>query len=117
MVDHVQYIIIPIADPARALSFYTDLLHMEVVEDEQRGRARWIVVQPPHGLVKLLLFPSGPEHRPRRTPLYLHTTDVRAAYERLQEASVTCEPPIERKGRSVVILRDPDRNPLVLTNG
>ena len=117
MVDHVQYIIVPIADPTRALTFYTELLQFEVVENEKRGGTPWLVVQPPRGLVKVLLFPCGPEERPRRVPLYLHTPDVHAAYERLQREEVSCDPPIERRGRVVVILRDPDGNPLILTEG
>lgn len=115
MIDAVRYVVVPVADVACAASFYCDVLEMEVAENEGRGGTRWFAVQPSDDAARLVLFPANPARTGRPAPIFLKTESVQNAYRRLSAADVSCELPRERSGKRTLVIRDPDGNPLVLT--
>jgi len=108
---HVSLIV---ADTARALGFYRDLLGLQL--DPQRPElgypGAWL--QLGDSQIHLLELPNPdplegrPEHGGRDRHLALAVDDFAALKQRLEAAGVTYS--LSRSGRQALFCRDPDRN-------
>jgi len=112
-------------DPDRALSFYRDLLGLEVRSDVARGTLRWITVgspaQPQVGIVLTNYVAGSDEDRRLVAQLlakgglygvHLSTPDLDRCFERLRAAGaqIVEEPTEQPWGPRDFALRDPAGN-------
>lgn len=114
-IHHVSLIV---ADTARALSFYRDLLGLAVdpARPDLGYPGAWLTVGEQQ--IHLLELPNPdplegrPSHGGRDRHLALTVADLAALEQRLREAGV--EPTRSRSGRRALFCRDPDANALEL---
>jgi catechol 2,3-dioxygenase-like lactoylglutathione lyase family enzyme len=116
-IRRIATVSVPVSDPARAKSFYTDLLGFTVVRDDQSiPDMRWIEIVPAGSGAHLTLvtwFETMPPGSLRG--LVLESDDVAADHRRLTGLGVTFDqPPEERPYGVEAVLCDPDGNRLVL---
>ena len=120
----LHHVAIICSDPARARSFYVDLLGLRVIaETYRRERDSWKIdlALPGGGQVELFTFPdapprpSYPEARGLRH-LAFAVTEIDAAIATLVAAGVAVEPVRvdELTGRRFTFFADPDGLPLEL---
>src|SRR3954470_21991656 len=109
-----------VADPDRALAFYTETLGLEKVVDVPMGQGmRWIEVRFPGAETTIALGPPPPGVEPggQQTGICLDTTDVKADHAALKAAGVDVDAEISDMGDPVPPMfwvRDPDGNSLIV---
>ena len=120
MITHIKFASIAVKDQDRALAFYTAKLGFETVTDQPFGEGqRWIVLQPPGGQTKVVLFTlPGEEHLiGTRSNIVFTCDDVRQTYEELKGRGVEfIDPPTEQPWGIYSTFVDPDGNKFVLSS-
>ena len=117
-IKEVAVVSVPVSDPRRAKEFYTGVLGLELVrEDDSVPGFHWIQVAPEGGTTALTLvtwFESMPAGSLRG--LVLRSRDLRADYEALTAKGVQFEGPPSRTpyAEAEAVFRDPDGNSIVL---
>lgn len=110
----VQSASVRVADQDRALTFYTEVLGCEVVDDvEALPGERLVIVTPPGGDVALYLVD---EHSQIPDAVRLATPDAEAALARVRESGVTIhnDEVLRLEGNPpMFFFADPDGNGLV----
>jgi catechol 2,3-dioxygenase-like lactoylglutathione lyase family enzyme len=90
-IHSVGTVFVPVADQARALSFYTDTLGFEKRFDfEYGGGQRWIEVAPPGSAHRIALVPraEGPRYPGLHTYCALEADNAEAIHAALQTRGV-----------------------------
>jgi catechol 2,3-dioxygenase-like lactoylglutathione lyase family enzyme len=113
---------ISVADPDRALDFYTGTLGLEKVVDVPMGPnsdMRWIEVRFPGAETTIALGPPPPGVEPggQQTGICLDTTDVEGDHAALKAAGADVDAEVSRMGGVVppmFWMRDPDGNALIV---
>ena len=116
---HLELAALIVRDYDRAIDFFVDILHFELVEDvpsrTNDGRPkRWVVVRPRGAATGLLLAQADGEHQAQaagqqfagRVGLFLRVDDFDAEYQRMADAGVTftSAPRAEPYGKVAVFL-------------
>ncbi|MET7367387.1 VOC family protein [Streptomyces sp. NPDC005566] len=115
--SHIALVTLVVRDYDEALSFYTDALGFELVEDTDRGDgSRWVVVRPhgTQGTGLLLARAKGDAQLAAvgaqaggRVGLFLHTEDFAGDHERMRAAGVRfLEEPRHEVYGSVAVFED-----------
>ncbi len=118
--EHLAQIALLVHDYDEAISYYTQVLSFELLEDSPSTAGdgspkRWVVVKPKNGECKILLAKAASEHQKQwvgnqaggRVFLFLHTTDIDAFYTRLQAHSVEIVRPLsEQEYGKVLVFKD-----------
>ncbi|MFD9542596.1 VOC family protein [Streptomyces sp. NPDC060022] len=115
--SHIALVTLVVRDYDEALSFYTDALGFELVEDTDRGDgSRWVVVRPrgTQGTGLLLARAKGDAQLAAvgaqaggRVGLFLHTGDFAGDHERMRAAGVRfLEEPRHEVYGSVAVFED-----------
>ena len=121
MITAVKFISIPVADPERALKFYTEKLGFKVATDQPMGEGRrWIELRIGTAPTRLVLFTmDGEEGRiGTRMNTSLVCDDVEATWRQLSERGVTFEsPPAKQPWGTFAIMKDSEGNAFVLSSG
>lgn len=118
-VDNIELVTVIVADYDEAISFFVDVLGLELAQDEPSltndGRPkRWVVVRPSGAATGLLLARADGENQEAaigsqfagRVGLFLRVEDFDRTYRRLVEAGVefVSEPRSEPYGRVAVFV-------------
>jgi len=118
MITNVKLVTIWVSDQQRALSFYTDKLGFQVLDDQPFGPdKRWLELAPPGAQTRVTLF--TPEEQESRVGSYsgisFQCDDVQSTYEALAGKGVRfTQEPTEQPGGLMAIFEDPDGNMFVL---
>jgi len=114
-ITQVRTVTVPVSDPDRALTFYRDLLGLEVrIDAEFNGGQRWIEVAPPGAQTTVALAPPGGVPIGVDTGVRFATSDAAGDRDALQgrgadvDAEITNWPGVP----PMFSLRDPDGNTL-----
>ena len=115
-----------VLDQDEALTFYTDVLGLEVSADVNFGAMRWLTVRVPGDQKEILLERPGPPAHDDTTAaqvrdlvtkgagggwLAFTTVDVQAAFARIEEAGVdVTQEPMEQPYGTDFAIRDPFGN-------
>ena len=114
MTTRIWSVTVPVADQDRALTFYTEVLGCELVQDfEPWPGARLVEVVPPGSSVGFVLLPPD---SPIPLAVRMGTPDAYVAFERLRELGVTLhnDAVVELEGAPpMFFFADPDGNGLV----
>ena len=114
MTTRIWSVTVPVADQDRALTFYTEVLGCELVQDfEPWPGARLVEVVPPGSSVGFVLLPPD---SPIPVAVRMGTPDAYVAFERLRELGVTLhnDAVVELEGAPpMFFFADPDGNGLV----
>ena len=96
MITSVRKVVVPVADQAAALDFWTTKMGFTVVRDETYGDERWIEVRPPEQDLLLVLSLRGPDEPRREVPdqlphsdLFFDCADIERTHAELVERGVT----------------------------
>jgi catechol 2,3-dioxygenase-like lactoylglutathione lyase family enzyme len=122
-VSKLANVMIPVADPDRALQFYTDALGLEKRVDAPFGDGnRWIEVAPSGADTTIAICPPGPNGTAggKDTGITLQTDDVDAFHAQLKERGVDVDAEVSRFDPAVPALfwfRDPESNVLMAVEG
>jgi predicted enzyme related to lactoylglutathione lyase len=122
-VNKLANVVIPVADPDRALRFYTELLGLEKRADVPFGDGnRWIEVAPAGADTPIAICPPGPNATAggKDTGISLQTDDIDAYHAQLKERGVDVDAEVSRFGDAVpplFWLRDPEGNTLMVVEG
>lgn len=117
-IKEVAVVSVPVSDPLRAKEFYTGVLGLELVrEDDSVPGFHWIQVAPKYSTTALTLvtwFESMPAGSLRG--LVLRSPDLQADYRELVAKGVEFEGPPSRTpyAEAETVFRDPDGNGIVL---
>ena len=118
MITHLKFISIPVADPARALKFYTEKLGFKIATDQEMGPGkRWIELRIGKAETRWVLFTmDGEEGRiGARMNCSIACDDVDATWRQLSERGVEFEgPPQKQPWGSFVIMKDSEGNRFVV---
>ena len=119
MIKGIKFVNIPVADQARALAFYTEMLGFTVATNQPMGPhgARWIELKIPGADTRVSLFtPPGHEDRVGTfVPLSLWADDVEGTYGTLRARGVEfLSPPKKEPWGTSVIFKDSEGNQLHL---
>jgi catechol 2,3-dioxygenase-like lactoylglutathione lyase family enzyme len=117
MVQTIGYIALLVRDYDEALTFYTNALGFQIIEDTSLGEnKRWVLVAPPgsEGTSLLLARAASPEQAScvgnqtgGRVFLFLHTDDFWRDYETMRERNVKFrELPREEPYGTVAVFED-----------
>ncbi|MFJ7946261.1 VOC family protein [Streptomyces sp. NPDC096354] len=116
--SHIALVTLVVRDYDEAISFYTDALGFELLEDTDRGDgSRWVVVRPrgaAEGTGLLLARAKDDDQQSRvgaqtggRVGFFLHTEDFAADHARMQAAGVHfLEEPRHEPYGSVAVFED-----------
>ncbi|MCX5309982.1 VOC family protein [Streptomyces sp. NBC_00154] len=116
--SHIALVTLVVRDYDEAISFYTDALGFELLEDTDRGDgSRWVVVRPrgaAEGTGLLLARAKDDDQQSRvgtqtggRVGFFLHTEDFAADHARMQAAGVRfLEEPRHEPYGSVAVFED-----------
>ncbi|MGW6896554.1 VOC family protein [Streptomyces sp. NBC_01727] len=116
--SHIALVTLVVRDYDEAISFYTDALGFELLDDTDRGDgSRWVVVRPrgaAEGTGLLLARAKDDDQRNRvgaqtggRVGFFLHTEDFAADHARMQAAGVHfLEEPRHETYGSVAVFED-----------
>lgn len=110
---------VPVADQARALKFYTEMLGFTIATDQAMGPGgqRWSELKIPGAETRVTLF-THDGHAERVgtfAPFSLWSDDVQATYETLQARGVAfVAPPKKESWGTSVIFKDSEGNQLHL---
>ncbi len=118
MIRRLNYVGIPIADPDRALAFWTEVMGFRIATDRPVDGKRWIELTIPGAQTGLLLFtPQG--HEDRVGTFFSGSfgcEDVHHEYHRLLAKGVTFLGPPVSKPFPHVYFQDPDGNTFFLSS-
>lgn len=120
MLTHISFISVPVDDPERAMTFYRDVMGMEVVSDAPGPFGRWIMlaIEGSETRVHLDQRPEGAAP-PGKPVLVLVSTDLDADCGAIGErgGEVIAEPATAEwnPDMSRAILRDSEGNAVLLT--
>ncbi len=119
MIKGIKFVSIPVADQARALSFYTEKLGFAINTDQPMGPGgqRWIELRIPGAETLITLFtPQGHEERIGTfVPVSLWADDVVGTYETLKARGVEfVAPPKKEPWGTSVVFKDSEGNQLHL---
>jgi len=118
VIKGIKFVNIPVADQARALVFYTEVLGFGVATNQAMGPGqRWIELRIPGADTRVSLFtPPGHEDRVGTfLPLSLWADDVAATYETLRARGVEfLAPPKKEPWGTSVTFRDSEGNQIHL---
>jgi catechol 2,3-dioxygenase-like lactoylglutathione lyase family enzyme len=117
MQQKIGYIALLVRDYDEAISFYTNKLRFDLIEDTDLGYGkRWVLVAPPHsaGSCLLLAKAASPDQEKcignqtgGRVFLFLHTDDFWRDYRAMKSRGVTfCEEPREEAYGTVAVFED-----------
>jgi catechol 2,3-dioxygenase-like lactoylglutathione lyase family enzyme len=117
MKQHIAYLALVVDDYDVAISYYTEVLGFDLIEDTQRDATkRWVLISPNGSPeTKLLLAKAAsPEQQSRignqtgaRVFLFLHTDDFWRDYEAMKQRGVRfTETPREEDYGVVVVFED-----------
>ena len=119
-VSKLANVIIPVADQARALQFYTETLGLEKRADVPFGDGnRWIEVAPPGADTAIAICPPGPNVTAggKDTGISLQADDIDAYHAQLKDSGVDVDAEVSRFGDPVPPLfwfRDNEGNTLLV---
>jgi catechol 2,3-dioxygenase-like lactoylglutathione lyase family enzyme len=113
MKQQLTLIALVVDDYDRAIEFYTQKLHFELIEDTVLSAVkRWVVVSPPGSVCKILLAKAANEEQHTRIGnqtggrvfLFLHTDDIDRDLQNLKDKQVTIVrgPVVEAYGKVAV---------------
>jgi lactoylglutathione lyase len=117
MAQRLGYVALVVRDCDEAISFYTQSLGFQVIEDTDLGNGkRWVLVRPPgaEGTDLLLARAVNPEQASRignqtggRVFLFLHTDDFWRDYREMNARGVKfVRPPSEEAYGTVAVFED-----------
>jgi lactoylglutathione lyase len=117
MAQRLGYVALVVRDCDEAISFYTQSLGFQVIEDTDLGNGkRWVLVRPPgaEGTDLLLARAANPEQASRignqtggRVFLFLHTDDFWRDYREMNARGVKfVRPPSEEAYGTVAVFED-----------
>ena len=117
MAQRLGYVALVVRDYDEAISFYTQSLGFQVIEDTDLGNGkRWVLVRPPgaEGTDLLLARAVNPEQASRignqtggRVFLFLHTDDFWRDYREMNARGVKfVRPPSEEAYGTVAVFED-----------
>lgn len=114
----VSKIVVHVGDQQRARDFWVGLLGFEAVVDEaydESGAQRWIEVESPDGLTRLILDPQPEQHHPDAdlptAPFFFYADDIRRTYTELSAAGVDFpQPPVRMAWGWWCLFRDTEGN-------
>jgi len=113
--------VLEVDDQDRALSFWTEGLGFELVQDAPYGDERWLEVRTPDGAAKIVLtLRNGPRSTaPAELPtsnLMFYCEDLAATYEELKARGVEFpQPPVEQSFGWWSMFQDTEGNRFALT--
>jgi predicted enzyme related to lactoylglutathione lyase len=119
-VSRLASVVVPVADPDRALRFYTEALGLETRADVAFGDGnRWIEVAPPGADTPIAICPPAPNVTAggKDTGISLQTDDIDAYHAQLKDRGVDVDAEVGRFGDPVpplFWLRDPEGNSLMV---
>jgi len=116
-ISRVHAVAVPVSDQERALTFYGEVLGMELRRDAIFGVGqRWIEVAPPGAETTVALPPPHPGVQCGvDTGLRLTTPNAESAHAALRVAGVDVDELLSLPGAPpMFFLRDPDANTLVV---
>ena len=119
-VSKLANVIIPVADQARALQFYTETLGLEKRADARFGDGnRWSEVAPPGAETPVAICPPGPNVTAggKDTGISLQADDIDAYHAQLKDSGVDVDAEVSRFGDPVPPLfwfRDNEGNTLLV---
>jgi predicted enzyme related to lactoylglutathione lyase len=122
-VTKLANVIIPVADPDRALQFYTEAVGLEKRIDAPFGDGnRWIEVAPSGADTTIAIAPPGPNATAggKDTGITLESHDLDAFHAQLKDRGVDVDGEITRWGEGVPPMfwfRDPEGNVLLVVKG
>ena len=112
----VAVVSVPVIDQDKALTFYTEVLGLKVVNDQPMGPTmRWLQLQPADGGSTLALvtwfegMPAG-----ALQGLMFHVQNIDAEHERMSAAGATCSPIDDQPWGRFTTMSDPDGNGLIV---
>jgi lactoylglutathione lyase len=117
MAQRLGYVALVVRDCDEAISFYTQSLGFQIIEDTDLGNGkRWVLVRPPgaEGTDLLLARAANPEQASRignqtggRVFLFLHTDDFWRDYREMNARGVKfVRPPSEEAYGTVAVFED-----------
>jgi lactoylglutathione lyase len=114
--QQIAHVAIVVRDYDEAISYFTQVIGFELIEDEQLSSSkRWVLVRPPGGGTSLLLAKAANAEQVSRVGnqtggrvfLFLHTDDFQRDYRRMQSHGVNfIEGPREEPYGTVVVFED-----------
>jgi lactoylglutathione lyase len=102
VIDGVNKVVVEVDDQARALTFWTERLKFDLVQDTVYGDERWLEVRTPDKGLILILGPrqGDPPSAPDMLPtsnLFFYCDDLAQTYEELRSRGVEFpQPPVEQ---------------------
>jgi catechol 2,3-dioxygenase-like lactoylglutathione lyase family enzyme len=116
-ITNVGIVSVPVTDQDRALSFYVDVLGLELVDDSPMGPdMRWLRVRPKGAATTITLVTWFPSMAPGSLKgLLLETDTLDADVERFRAAGVALDGGVQEEpwGRYVA-MADPDGNGIIV---
>lgn len=116
MQQQIGHIALVVRDYDEAITFYTEILGFELIEDRAEPNKRWILVKPPGGQGPSLVLAraSNDEQKKNignqtggRVFLFLHTDDFWRDYKRYSEKGVMfVREPQEHDYGTVAVFKD-----------
>ena len=115
--QHIGYVALLVRDYDEAISYYTETLGFEIIEDSDLGGGkRWVLVAPPGSTETRLLLARAVSHRQAsfignqaggRVFLFLHTDDFQRDYAAFRARGVAFrEMPREEPYGTVAVFDD-----------
>jgi predicted enzyme related to lactoylglutathione lyase len=108
----IAIVSVPVTDVSRARTFYTDVLGLTLLRDEEMGPdMRWVQLQPRDGGATVALVTWFENLKPgNQQGLMLGVPDIDAEHARLTAAGASVSPVEEQPWGRYTMLQDPDGN-------
>jgi predicted enzyme related to lactoylglutathione lyase len=108
----IAIVSVPVTDVSRARTFYTDVLGLTLLRDEEMGPdMRWVQLQPQDGGATVALVTWFENLKPgNQQGLMLGVPDIEAEHARLTAAGANVSPVEEQPWGRYTMLQDPDGN-------
>jgi len=108
----IAIVSVPVTDVSRARTFYTDVLGLTLLRDEEMGPdMRWVQLQPKDGGATVALVTWFENLKPgNQQGLMLGVPDIDAEHARLVAAGAVASPIAEQPWGRYTMLQDPDGN-------
>ncbi len=108
----IAIVSVPVTDVSRARTFYTDILGLTLLRDEEMGPdMRWVQLQPKDGGATVALVTWFENLKPgNQQGLMLGVPDIDAEHARLIAAGAGVSPIEEQPWGRYTMLQDPDGN-------
>jgi len=113
----IAIVSVPVTDVSRARTFYTDVLGLTLLRDEEMGSdMRWVQLQPKDGGATVALVTWFENLKPgNQQGLMLGVPDIDAEHARLTAAGAAASPIAEQPWGRYTMLQDPDGNGWIVT--